>query len=191
MPKPLNFLIKPPAKRATNIGIPATSANGNVVAFTYQPPTTAAVAVGSIVLAWDRRTGTTEVVSRAIRGAAFPSSAPAVSRTGRYIAYTSQSRTIVREDGQPNPDVFRYDRNTQQTVLVSVGIDGSSASGASTAPSISADGNLVAFTSDAGDSLVDENTGGGTQVYVRDIAAGNTGRISVPPGGGPANGFPS
>ncbi len=168
---------------------PSISADGNVVAFTYQPPTTTlAVVVGPIVLAWDRRTGTTEIVSRSVSGtSAGPSSAPSVSGDGRYVAFTSQSDSIVRADGRPNPDVYRYDRSTGSTVLVSVGLDGLSASGSSTAPSISDDGNLVAFTSDAGPSLVTAVPGKGAQVYVRDIAAGRTESVSGAPGGA-ANG---
>ncbi len=174
-------------------GQPSSSADGNVIAFTWLPPTptsTVVVApVGPLVLAWDRRTGTTEVASLQASGAyAYGSSAPSVSRDGRYVAYTSQNAGIVRTDTGTNPDVFRYDRNTQQTVLVSVGTNGLSASGSSTAPSISADGNMVAFVSDGGGSLVNEKTGPGTQVFVRDIAAVRTEWISVTQDGGPANG---
>ncbi len=174
-------------------GQPAISADGNVVAFTWVPPTPAStvvvVPVGPLVLAWDRRTGTTEVVSLEASGAyAYGSSTPSVSRNGRYVAYTSLNAGIVRQDAGTNADVFRYDRNTHQVVLVSAGPNGLSVDGSSTAPSISADGNLVAFVSDAGSLLVNAKPGSGTQVYLRDLTAGRTEWISVTQGGGPADG---
>jgi len=182
--------LPPRASGGGSAGQPSISADGNVVAFTWLPPSTSlAASLGSLVLAWDRRTGATEIVSRQVTGAAADvSSAPSVSRDGRYVAYTSQNAGIVRTDARTNPDVFRYDRDTQQTALVSVGTNGLSASGSSTAPSISADGNMVAFVSDGGGSLVNEKTGPGTQVFVRDIAAARTEWISVTQDGGPANG---
>jgi Tol biopolymer transport system component len=180
----------PPGLNGGAASQPAISADGNVVAFRYQPATsTVAAAIGPIVLAWDRRTGQTGIVSRTVSGtSADNSSEPSVSGNGRYVAYTSQNRAISRLDVGTNPDVFRFDRKTNRTVLVSVGVSGRSAGGSSTAPSISSDGSLVAFQSDAGDAMVKENTGAGTQVYVRDIAAQTTRRVSAPAGGGPANG---
>ncbi len=169
---------------------PSISSDGNVVAFTYQPPTTNLAAVlGSVVLAWDRHTGKTAIVSRTLKGsAADHSHQPSVSANGRYIAYTSENPSIAREDGQVNADVFRYDRTTQQTILVSVGTGGRTTSGNSTSPSISGNGNVVAFASDGGDTVVAEDTGAGSQVYVRTVGTARTERISGPPGGGAANG---
>ncbi len=174
---------------------PSISADGNVVAFTYQPPATlteVVVVTGTLVAAWDRRTGRTELVGRTLKGTtADRSSQPSVSTNGRYIAFTSQNPVLAREDGQANADVFRYDRTTKRTILVSIGSGGRTTSGSSTSPTISGNGNLVAFASDGGDSVVPENTGRGSQVYLRDIAAGRTERISTPPDGGAANGTAS
>src|SRR5262249_33518572 len=77
---------------------------------------------------------------------------------------------------------------THKTVFVSIGAAGHSTGATSSAPSISANGNLVAFQSDGGDVLIPENTGSGTQVYVRDVAAKYTERISAAGDGGAANG---
>ncbi len=169
---------------------PSISADGNVVAWTYQlPPGFSGAPGGTLVLAWDRGTGKTEVVSRNTKGApAAGSREPSVSANGRYVAYTSDNPSISRSDTGPNPDVFRYDRRTKATVLVSVGQGGHSAGPTNGSPSISADGSIVAFQSDGGDVAVPENTGPGLQVYVRDIPARRTQRVSVPQGGGPANG---
>ena len=178
----------PPAGSASQ---PSISADGRIVAFTYQPPPGITGAnAGSIVLAWDRKTGNVELVSRNPRGTgAGPSYSPSVSADGRFVAYVSGSNAIAGRDANNLPDVFRYDRTTHQTVLVSAEPNGiTAASGTSDQPSISGDGNLVAFESDAGLSIVPEKTGPGMQVYVRDIASGTTQRISSGPGGVPANG---
>jgi WD40-like Beta Propeller Repeat len=186
------IMVPPPsgASGGGSAGEPSISADGNVVAFSYQAPVGAVLLVaGQAIYAWDRRSGQTDLVSRTTKGqAAGNSSAPSVSANGRYVAYTSLSPSISILDAGTNPDVFRYDRSTQRTVLVSAGPSGRSAGGSSTSPSISADGSLVAFVSDAGDAIVAEDTGAGDQVYVRDVRGGVTERISGPPGGGPADG---
>ncbi|HEY6569145.1 MAG TPA: hypothetical protein VIZ22_02595 [Candidatus Limnocylindrales bacterium] len=163
---------------------PSISADGSVVAFTYQEPATDD---GSVVLAWDRSTGRSQVVSRTNAGGIVQgSSQPSVSATGRFVAYTSTRQNLVGGPGG-DPDVFRYDRDRQRTVVVSVGQVSPLDPGRDTAPSISANGNVVAFQSDGGDQLIPANTGPGDQVFVRDIAAERTRQVSValdgPPNG--------
>ncbi|MDP2350496.1 MAG: choice-of-anchor D domain-containing protein [Chloroflexota bacterium] len=167
---------------------PSISANGKVVAYTYQPASTVAVA-RSFVYAWDRDTGQTEVVSRNGRISAPDSREPSVSTDGRYIAYTSSAGNLVSGDSNESDDVFRYDRRTGTSILISVGFEGGTPSGASTQPSISGDGSMIAFSSDAGDSLLNEDTGNGNQVYLRDVGAKRTERISVTLAGGPPDGL--
>ncbi|MCJ7712011.1 MAG: hypothetical protein MUQ32_14410, partial [Chloroflexi bacterium] len=170
---------------------PAISADGKVVAFTFLASSVLAAAQ-TVVYAWDRDTGRTEIVSRIGRSTAAPSREPSVSADGRYIAYTSEYGKLVANDGNRAADVFRFDRETGTTILVSVGLEGGTPSGTSREPSISSDGTKVAFTSDAGSSIVNEKAGGGNQVYLRDITANTTERISsgLDSGtrGAPANG---
>jgi Tol biopolymer transport system component len=178
----------PPGAQAME---PAISGDGKVVAFTYLAPASV-TATTTVVLAWDRDTGKTEIVSRNGRVTAGQSSEPSVSNDGRYIAYTSEYGKLVVGDSNQAADVFRFDREKGTSILVSVGSQGGTPSGASGQPSISSDGSKVAFTSEGGDSIVSENTGPGLQVYLRDITAKTTERISGAPGGGsggaPANG---
>jgi Tol biopolymer transport system component len=171
---------------------PSISADGNVVAFTYQPPQ-GFTAIGSFVLAWDRSTGKTQVVSRNTKGGpADRSREPSVSATGRFVSFTSENGAMAAGD-ETNADIFRYDRRRNQTVLVSVGFNGGPTSATNGASSISADGNLVAFVSDGGDAIVNANTGSGNQVYVRDLRAERTEEVSVARGGPPngASGAPA
>jgi Tol biopolymer transport system component len=78
--------------------------------------------------------------------------------------------------------------------LASIGLNGNPADGDSISPSISADGRYVAFLSSAM-NLVDSDTNGVTDVFVRDTCAGATSactpatqRVSVATGGAQANG---
>ena len=76
-------------------------------------------------------------------------------------------------------DVYRYDCQTHEILLVSVNSDDSCSGDAeSHTPTISADGTVVAFVSNASNlSPLDHN--GFTDVFVRDLAAGVTTLISV------------
>jgi Tol biopolymer transport system component len=174
----------PPGGQAMD---PSISGDGKVVAFVYLAASTATVAT-TVVMAWDRDTGKTEIVSRNGRVTAGQSREPSVSNDGRYIAYTSEYGKLVAGDFNEAADVFRFDRVNGTSILVSVGSQGGTPSGASSQPSISSDGSKVAFASEGGDSIVSESTGPGPQVYLRDLTAKATARISGAPGGAPANG---
>ncbi len=151
---------------------PAISGDGSVVAYTYAvvPIATfaAAPAPTTYVIAYDRTTGVSEVVSRTRQDRPAPrSSQPAVSSNGRYVAFTSA--TDITGEDEVLRDVFRYDRRAESTVLVSTNPDGRPIGGNADSPSISGDGNLIAFVSDGGDSVTFENTGKGNQVFMRNV----------------------
>jgi hypothetical protein len=83
---------------------------------------------------------------------------------------------------------------TPSNTLVSIGLSSNPAAGDSISPSISADGRYVAFLSSAM-NLVDSDTNGVTDVFVRDTCAGapsgctpSTQRVSVATDGTQANG---
>lgn len=67
---------------------------------------------------------------------------------------------------------------TQTTTRASVDSSGAQAHGPSTKPSISADGRLVAFASTASD-LVSGDTNGYSDIFVHDLQAGTTERVSL------------
>ena len=119
-------------------------------------------------------------------GAAVPngtSFGPTLSADGRAIAFATTATNIIANDTNGMTDVVT--RKIDQTLSftrVSWG-QAINPAGNSYAPSISADGNQVAFTSDAPD-LVAGDTNGTTDVFLRDVGAGTTVRASVAPGGG-------
>ena len=80
------------------------------------------------------------------------------------------------------PNIFLRDRKTRTTVLVSVAADKGPADGLSVNPYVSDDGTIVAFDFFAS-NLVPGDTNKRRDVFVRDLTAGTTTRISVRPAG--------
>jgi hypothetical protein len=102
---------------------------------------------------------------------------PALSADGRYVAFASDATNLVPGDTNNATDVFVYDRQARTTTRVSVAAGGGQAGDASFSPSLSADGSVVAFLSRATD-LVAGDAAGGENVFVRDLRAARTIRVS-------------
>lgn len=128
------------------------------------------------------RPGSTTRVSEAWNGggANGESFSPAISADGRWVAFASEASNLVPDDGNGDADVFVHDRRTGTTVRASVSDDGREAlGGASTSPSISADGRFVAFFSGA-HTLVAEDRNGVDDVFVHDRDADANGIFDEP-----------
>jgi hypothetical protein len=142
------------------------------------------------VFVHDRDTGDTERVSLSSGGAQgnARSAYPAISGDGRYVSFASEASNLVPGDTNGVWDIFRHDRVTGETVRVSVASDESQANGLSMVGYLSPDGRYVAFDSVAS-NLVPGDTNGVQDVFVRDVDAGETIRISVASDGSQANGL--
>jgi hypothetical protein len=106
----------------------------------------------------------------------------AISGDGRFVAFYSSKPNIVAGVSNGFYDVFVRDRLTQQTELISIGMDGLPANGPSYRPAISANGRHVAFRSNA-TNLVPGNANGISDVFVRDRLLDTTTLISTGPSG--------
>ncbi len=130
----------------------------------------------------DRRLGTTTLVSVNRNGtdsANGYSRKQVISADGRFVAFESNADDLVAMDGNGDFDVFVRDLQSGITSLVSINRDGTdSATGYSTAPKISADGRFVVFQSDA-DDLVDGDSNGDWDVFVRDLQRATTTLVSI------------
>lgn len=115
-----------------------------------------------------------------------PSSRPAISADGRFVAFVSEATNLVSGDTNGKADVFVRDTQAGTTTRVSVGAGGAQADGPSSRPAISSDGRYVAFVSDA-TNLVAGDTNGVADAFVRDTQAGTTTRVSVGAGGAQAD----
>jgi Tol biopolymer transport system component len=129
-------------------------------------------------------------VSTAGTEAAAASATPSISEDGRYVAFASTADNLVAGDTNTLSDIFVRDTVADTTVRVSVNSAGQQATGASTEPSISGDGRYVVFTSLAADLVVGDGNSA-SDVFVRDLVAGTTSRLSVDAGGADADGASS
>lgn len=97
------------------------------------------------VFLYDRTARRTERVSQAADGDSFE---PAVSRDGRWVAFTTYG-ALVPEDMNGFSDVYMRDRVAKTTLWISRGLDGPSYR-----PSLSGDGRKLAFVTRAGGGQV-------------------------------------
>jgi Tol biopolymer transport system component len=92
------------------------------------------------------------------------SSQPTISGDGQFVAFTSLASTLALTPGGSGAQIFSRDTQANTTSLVSqAAVGGNAGNGASSQPTISADGGFAAFSS------VSTNLGaaGGNQIYVR------------------------
>ena len=108
----------------------------------------------------------------------FGNSSPSLSGDGRHVAFVSPAPNLVANDTNNSNDVFIHNLETHQTKRVSVRTAGVQGNGESQQPDLSSDGNIVAFTSTAG-NLVDGDSNGVDDVFVHDLAKNETSRVSV------------
>jgi Tol biopolymer transport system component len=159
------------------------SSNGNFVAFGSTATNLVAGDTNDVidVFVRDRNTDTTERVSLTNAGlqANGESFSPAISSTGRYVAFRSDATNLVANDTNNNADIFVRDRTLGVTRRVSVASDGTQANGDSILPAISADGRFVAFSSDAS-NLVAGDFNNLADIFVHDRQDDTTIRVVAP-----------
>jgi Tol biopolymer transport system component len=136
----------------------------------------------------DRWTGATERISVATNGTQGDSDSrgTSMSADGRFVAFVSAAANFDPADTNGRADIYVHDRQSGTTERVSVATNGTQGNQDSWWPSISADGNRVAFASYAS-TLVPNDTNVNDDVFVHDRAAGTTERVSVDSGGAQAD----
>lgn len=115
---------------------------------------------------------------------------PVISPDGRYVAFSSSATNLITGDTNGVSDIFVRDRQAGTTVRVSVHSSGQQGNKLSLHPSISDDGQIIAFVSEA-TNLVSSDTNGVKDIFVhnRTNGANTTIRASVGPSGQQANGL--
>ncbi|MBL8860306.1 MAG: PD40 domain-containing protein [Planctomycetes bacterium] len=143
-------------------------------------------------LAHDRDNGSDKTMrasySSTLQQGNAPSYSPVISALGGHVAFVSSASNLVPGDSNGLADVFLRDRNNYTTERVNVSSAGVQADGAPvSAPALSQSGAFVAFDSTAS-SLVAGDTNGVADVFVRDVTAGTTTRVSLATSGAEGNG---
>ena len=128
----------------------------------------------------DLDTSVTERVSVAVSGAQSDGHSHdiAISRTGRYVAFSSAAANLVPGDTNGAEDVFIRDRPAGTTTRASVGPGGVQADNDSGGAVLTPDGRHLAFESLA-TNLVAGGGARGRSVFVRDVRTGVNSRIAV------------
>jgi hypothetical protein len=170
---------------------PWLSADGRVVAFASQANNLVAADTNSgfDIFVHNLQTGSVERVNLSDSGEQSNGDQqnPKISADGRFVAFTSTGTNLVPGDANgTTPDIFVRDRVTSRTTRVSVGSDGAQGNSFSSLSAISADGRFVAFTSYAS-NLVSGDTNGTPDIFVRDLVAATTARVSVDSAGNQGN----
>ena len=109
-----------------------------------------------------------------------------VSADGRYILFRSDSDAVVPGDSNGRADLFVRDRLAGRTLRVNVNTNGVASNADVGFASISDDGRYVVFDSVA-TNLVPNDTNDASDVFLRDLQAGTTSRVSVSSSGQAGN----
>ena len=124
----------------------------------------------------DRRRHTTSRVDTGVTGGGAIGSW-SLSASGRYVAFFTDQALLASDTNSEN-DVYRVDRRTGRTVLISVGPSGRAGNSFSETVELSASGRVAVFSSHSAD-LVRGDTNGVVDVFRRNLAVGATRRVSV------------
>jgi Tol biopolymer transport system component len=185
---------------------PSINADGRFVTFTSLSPDLVTDDTNNVadIFVHDRELGTTERVNKSSDGTQandgsdntswFVVEESSISADGRFVAFRSWASNLAAndsEEGAVSGDIFVRDRDTDddgvfdeegyvstEMVSLSYPFPEWHANDYSFAPSISADGRFVSFSSRASD-LVADDTNSVADVFVRDLQEGTTSRVSV------------
>jgi RHS repeat-associated protein len=178
--------------QATNISAdPVLSADGHYVAFQSSASNLVSGDTNNRkdIFVRDRTANTTTRISVSTAGAQATDASydPAVSDDGRYIAFESVAPNLVSADTNLKSDIFLRDTQTSTTTRLSVSTSGTQGDGDSFEPAVAGNGSKVAFES-ASTNLVSGDTNAVTDIFVRDLAASTSTRVSVDGSGAQVNG---
>jgi Tol biopolymer transport system component len=161
---------------------PAISGNGKYLAF--HSASQNLVPGGPVgmdqVFLRDTQSAITSMVSVSSAGTPGDSSSnyPDVSSDGRYVVFESSATNLVPGVSNVHKDIYLHDTQTGITSKVSVSTAGSEANSNCYEPAISGNGRYVVFISGASNLVPgDDNTV--TDIFLRDVQAGTTTRVSV------------
>jgi Tol biopolymer transport system component len=162
---------------------PVISANGRYVAYYSDAANLVPGPSNGLwgVFVRDLQEGTTSRVSISSTGALGWGAQPAISATGRYVAFAGS----MPGDGVGVNNVYVRDRELGTTARVSVAKAGGQENGSSNFATVSPDGRFVGFVSDAS-NLVPGDTNATTDVFVRDLGDRSTSRVNVSSSGAQA-----
>ncbi len=171
----------------------ALSGDGNLVVFhTIASLVAADTNAGADVYMRNVTTGELTLVSRGTGGGGGngTSSVAQITADGTKIFFQSSASNMVSGDTNGVIDIFVYDVATGEITRVNVDASGAQANAASATGRPNSDGSVFSFQS-AASNLVDGDTNGIADTFIKNLATGAVTRVSVASGGtqGNANSF--
>lgn len=152
-------------------GSPVISADGKFVCFDSEASNLVPGDTNNAfdIFVHELSTGTTTRVSVDSLGnqADKASFEPSISSTGGDVSFQSNATNLISGDTNGLLDVYKHDRTTGRTTLISVPAGGGESNNFSRASSVSFDGSYVVFESRA-NNLVPNDTNGATDIFIRD-----------------------
>jgi Tol biopolymer transport system component/ribosomal protein L24E len=167
---------------------PTVSADGRFVAFWSNATNLVADDTNGNFDAFlfDRQTKAMTLISKGLKGAANGDSRrPVVSRDGNAVVFESAASNLTGEtcglltgcqtlDKNSADDVFLYNVGDGSVTLISGLGNGAPGNGAYNRPSLSGNGRRIAFASTATNLVASDGNGSVEDVFVRDLASGQT-----------------
>ena len=175
---------RPPGVFGFATGHPRISADGGEVAFASLVNLDGALTFGGNVHLYSRASGIRTLVSRSMASPSTPangvSSMPELSANGEVVAFASRASDLIGRDFNDRQDVFLYKRATGTLTAASVAaVPSQTPAWTSRSTSISEDGNVVTFYTEAPNlapGQVDQN--GTEDVFVWSRTEGTTRLVS-------------
>jgi Tol biopolymer transport system component len=149
---------------------PLLSADGQLVVFVSQATNLVAGDTNGFddIFTHDLASGVTQRVSVGPLGQANDNcSRPALSGDGRFVAFNTTSPLVVGSFSTQS-QIYLYECMSGELRVISHMFNGDPANGSSVEPSLSYDGQRIAFRSWAS-NLIPGDVGGGCRVYMRDL----------------------
>ena len=151
------------------------SGGGRYIVFETKAPFDAAHDTNGVydIYLHDRVTNTTRLISHAPDGTAGNAQSfegnggPVISQDGSTVAFASDASNLVPGDGNNRMDIFVWHAASDTLERASVSSSGVEGTGASSRPTINADGTFVAFESES--QLHPWDTNADIDIYVRHL----------------------
>jgi Tol biopolymer transport system component len=103
---------------------------------------------------------------------------PFISADARYVAFEAYASNLIAQDTNGIQDVYCYDRQTGNLEWISIGLSGTPSNGESNRPTVSQDGRLIAFFSNAS-NLVAGDANNVADSFVWDRQSGRSRLLSA------------
>ena len=157
----------------SNSSVPKISNDGNFVVFTSLASNLVADDTNEQVdvFLYDRNSETIERISEGPNGTEPDSSSarPEISSDGRFVVFDSSASNLIASETNSVRGVYLFDRTSGEVTKVSIANDGSPLTAGSIDGTISDDGTLLAYLSEAPNVVDPDATESGSALFLSEV----------------------